>query len=163
MIDRIVDVQNLYSGLLQLHAKQSILVSQMKRLIKTDFQKSIPAYHKIHTDKSIVRFLVSLPGRLFFNSHSVFITQYGIGRNTLTRINESATNHPAGTRHLQIFLQKRIRYGHNVRIQKQQIRISGFRSQIITNTCRPLILFLLQIATSLPLCHFAILLTNVFA
>lgn len=57
MPDRIFNMQHRYARIFQPLSESGILISQMKRFVKTDTQKKLSRNKKVHTYK--VRFLVA--------------------------------------------------------------------------------------------------------
>lgn len=90
MPDRIFNMQHRYARIFQPLSESGILISQMKRFVKTDTQKKLSRNKKVHTYKVLIRMLTTFGSRLRFHLRSVFIAQKGV---PLLRITKATANH----------------------------------------------------------------------
>ena len=90
MPDRIFNMQHRYARIFQPLSESGILISEMKRFVKTDTQKKLSRNKKVHTYKVLIRMLTTFGSRLRFHLRSVFIAQKGV---PLLRITKATANH----------------------------------------------------------------------
>ena len=96
MIDRIVDVSDGNSLLLQVEAEMSILIAKMEGFVETDLLEAGSVDQETHTDETRIGLQLSFCSLFFFYLNPILITQDTLAGGFLPLVTESSANNPLG-------------------------------------------------------------------